>query len=365
MDFQELSVLLTNYPMLIVAILLVGIVIFVNGWTDAPNAIASCISTRVISPKAAILMAAFFNFLGVLSMFFISKATAETLTNMVDFGSDYSMALNALAAGMVGVVIYGVLARYFGIPSSESHALIAGLTGAALAAMSFGKDASIPFGIDSGWVKTIFGLVFSCVFGFVLGFLMTKLIEVLFKKLKRSKANKLFKNLEVLSGASMAYAHGAQDGMKFIGVLFLAIELAAKDYNFNNPSANLAETISTSNSLWWLALLVSLIMGFGTSIGGYRIIKKVGMGIVKLEPYQGFASDFTSSIGIFVSTLFGIPISTTQVKTSSILGVGATKGVKHVNRNVALEMVLTRLFTFPGCGLIGYIFASIFIAIFA
>ena len=157
----------------------------------------------------------------------------------------------------------------------------------------------------------------------------------------------------------MAYVHGAQDGLKFIGVLFLAIELAAKA---KDPTSTIA--LSNDSSLWWLAIIVALIMGLGTSIGGYKIIKKVGMGMANLEPYQGFVTDTTSAIGILLSTLFGLPVSTTQVKTVSILGVGATRGIKRVKWSIAKEMVLTWLCTFPGCGIIGYIITLIFISIF-
>lgn len=358
MSLADFVNLISNTPMLIVAIILVIGVVFINGWTDAPNAIATCISTRCIKPKTAIIMAAIFNFLGVLTMFFISKQTAETISNMVDFGTQYSLALDALCAGMVGVIVWGVLAWAFGIPSSESHALIAGITGAGLAAMTMGLDAKIAFGPTSSWALTLYGLVLSCFFGFFIGYLVIQSIRGICKKMDRNKTRPFFKYAEVCSGAAMAYVHGAQDGLKFIGVLFLAIELAFKA---NDPSSSIA--LSNDSSLWWLAIITALVMGLGTSIGGYKIIKKVGMGMVKLEAYEGFATDFTSAIGILISTLFGVPVSTTQVKTFSILGVGASKGIKRVNWNIALEMVMTWVCTFPGCGIIGYIFTLIFIAV--
>lgn len=358
MSIEYIFSLFSSSPMLIVATILVLGVIFINGWTDAPNAIATCISTRCIKPKVAIVMAAIFNFLGVLTMFFISKQTAETISNMVDFGTNYAVALDALCAGMVGVIVWGILAWAFGIPSSESHALIAGITGSGLAAMTLGLDAKIQFGPTSSWAFTIYGLILSCIFGFVVGFLVTKTIQIICRNINRNKTRPFFKYAEIVSGAGMAYVHGAQDGLKFIGVLFLAIELASKA---KNPDMNIQ--LSNDSSLWWLAIVVALVMGLGTSIGGYKIIKKVGMGMVSLEPYEGFATDFTSAIGILISTLFGIPVSTTQVKTFSIIGVGSTKGLKKVKWSTAYEMVLTRLFTFPGCGIIGYILTLIFIAI--
>ena len=364
MDLGQVFTLIKEYPMLLLALFLVFGVIFINGWTDAPNAIATSISTKAIKPKKAIIMAAIFNFLGVFTMFFLSTATADTISSMVDFGTDYLMALNALSAGMIGVISWGVIAWIFGIPSSESHALIAGITGAGLAAISLGKDASIPFGPDSSWAKTIYGLILSCVFGFVVGYLVTKLIELIFKRANRNKTRPFFRYAQIVSGAGMAYVHGAQDGLKFIGVIFLAISLAAKQYNLEAGREIMQTNFSGEPSLWYLAIIVALIMGLGTSIGGYRIIKKVGMGMVNLEPYQGFATDFTSAIGIFASTFLGIPVSTTQVKSVSILGVGCTRSLKKVNWGTAKEMILTWLFTFPGCGLIGYLFALLFIAVF-
>ena len=358
MGIQEIFSLIGNTPFLIVAVILVFGVIFINGWTDAPNAIATCISTRCIKPKAAIVMAAIFNFLGVLTMFFLSKKTAETISGMVDFGSNAEMALIALCAGMIGVIVWGILAWAFGIPSSESHALIAGITGAGLAAMTMGLNAEIKFGPTSSWALTLYGLVLSCFFGFFVGLGVTRVIQGICRNMNRNKTRPFFKYAEVCSGAAMAYVHGAQDGLKFIGVLFLAIELAAKA---KDPSSTVL--LSNDSSLWWLAIIVALIMGTGTSIGGYKIIKKVGMGMVNLEPYEGFATDFTSSIGILISTLFGVPVSTTQVKTFAILGVGASKGIRRVKWSVAGEMVMTWVCTFPGCGLIGYIITLIFIAI--
>jgi Phosphate/sulphate permeases len=359
MNIIELFSLMAKHPSLIFTTLMILGVVFINGWTDAPNAIATCISTKVIRPKKAIIMAAIFNFLGVLVMFFASSAVAETIANMVDFGDNYSVALNALCAGMIGVIAWGVIAWMFGIPSSESHALIAGITGAGLAAMTLGyQGVEIKFGYDSSWAFVIYGLILGCIFGFVVGWCVDKLIVLICHKMNRNHTRPFFKYAEIGSGAAMAFVHGAQDGLKFVGVFFLAVKLASQ---IDNPDTII--TISNDPSFWYLALIVSLVMGIGTSIGGYKIIKKVGMGMAHLEPYEGFATDATSAIGIFLATFFGIPVSTTQVKSFSILGVGATKGLNKVNWNIAGEMVLTWICTFPGAGLIGYIFTLIFLSI--
>lgn len=346
-DFASFLSQLVQNPMLLVTVILTLAVILVNGWTDAPNAIATAISTRAIAPRPAIIMAAFFNFLGILVMTTINKTVAETIYNMVDFGDNSHEALVALCAAMVAIVLWAVAAWVFGIPTSESHALIAGLTGAAIA-MHGGLS-----GVNgSEWVRVIYGLVLSTLLGFAMGFVVVKLIELLFRRANRKKTNGFFKNAQVGGAAAMAFMHGAQDGQKFIGVFLLGMALA------NGQTDAASFTIP-----FWLILLCSIIMGLGTSIGGYRIIKAVGMDMVKLETYQGFAADIAGAGCLLIATLTGIPVSTTHTKTTAIMGVGAAKRIRSVDWSVVQEMVLTWVLTFPGCGLIGFIIAKIFVAI--
>lgn len=346
-DFASFLSQLVQNPMLLVTVILTLAVILVNGWTDAPNAIATAISTRAIAPRAAIIMAAVFNFLGILVMTAINKTVAETIYNMVDFGDNSHEALVALCAAMVAIVLWAVAAWVFGIPTSESHALIAGLTGAAIA-MHGGLS-----GVNgSEWVKVIYGLVLSTLLGFAMGFAVVKLIELLFRHANRKKTNGFFKNAQVGGAAAMAFMHGAQDGQKFIGVFLLGMALA------NGQTDAASFTIP-----FWLILLCSIVMGLGTSIGGYRIIKAVGMDMVKLETYQGFAADIAGAGCLLLSSLTGIPVSTTHTKTTAIMGVGAAKRIRSVDWSVVQEMVLTWVLTFPGCGLIGFIIAKIFVAI--
>ena len=182
MNFQDIFVLMSEYPILILCLLLVLGVVFVNGWTDAPNSIATCISTKSIKPKYALIMAAICNLLGVLVAFFFLDAVAYTIQDMVDFSmASPNDALVALSAGMLGVCAWGVLTWYFGIPSSESHSLIGGLTGAGLACMTLNLNVSIPFGPTSSWALTLYGLFGSILFGFFVGLGFTKLIQFIFK----------------------------------------------------------------------------------------------------------------------------------------------------------------------------------------
>ena len=276
-------------PIMLITVLLTLGVIFVNGWTDAPNAIATCIGTRCMNVRSAIMMSAVFNFLGVLIMTHINSSVASTISNMVDFGGNTHEALIALCAALFSIVVYSTGASFLGIPTSESHSLIAGLTGAAIA------------------IHQIFG------------------------------------------AAAMSFMHGAQDGQKFIGVLFLGLAFS------NGESSVHGMEIPV-----WLMLLCSVVMALGTSVGGEKIIKSVGMDMVKLEKYQGFAADLSAAFCLLLSSVGGIPVSTTHTKTSAIMGVGAVKRLSAINFGVVKDMMLTWVFTFPGCGLISFVMAKLF-----
>ena len=335
-------------PMLLITVLFTLGVIFVNGWTDAPNAIATCVTTRCLSPRKAIIMSAVFNFFGVFIMTQINSSVASTISNMVDFGVDTHNAMIALCAALFSIVVYSVAASFFGIPTSESHSLIAGLSGAAIA-IQHGTG-----GINgSEWVKVLYGLVLSLVLGFLTGWIVCKVITIICQGIERRAANSFFRYAQIAGAAAMSFMHGAQDGQKFIGVLFLGIAFA----NGQNSVTGMAIPV-------WLMLLCSIVMALGTSVGGEKIIKSVGMDMVKLERYQGFAADVSGALCLLYSSLFGIPVSTTHTKTSSIMGGGAVKRLSAINFGVVKDMMLTWIFTFPGCGFISFVIAKIFMYIF-
>lgn len=335
-------------PIMAVAVLLTLGVIFVNGWTDAPNAIATAVTTRSINIRPAIIMSAVFNFLGVLLMTMINSSVASTISNMVDFGTDTQMALVALCAALFSIVVYSVGASIFGIPTSESHSLIAGLTGAALAVQG-GLD-----GVNGQeWIKVIYGLVLSLALGFALGWGICKALTIICANMDRRRTNKAFKYAQIFGAAAMSFMHGAQDGQKFIGVLLLGVAFC----NGQPDLVNAAIPI-------WLMMLCSITMGVGTSVGGEKIIKSVGMDMVKLETFQGFSADLAGTACILLSTLTGIPVSTTHTKTSAIMGVGAVKRLSAINFSVVKDMMLTWVFTFPGCGLISFVMAKVFMMVF-
>lgn len=335
-------------PILAVTVLLTLGVIFVNGWTDAPNAIATAVTTRSINIRPAIIMSAVFNFLGVLLMTMINSSVASTISNMVDFGTDTQMALVALCAALFSIVVYSVGASIFGIPTSESHSLIAGLTGAALAVQG-GLD-----GVNGQeWIKVIYGLVLSLALGFALGWGICKALTIICANMDRRRTNKAFKYAQIFGAAAMSFMHGAQDGQKFIGVLLLGVAFCNGQPDLVNASIPI-----------WLMMLCSITMGVGTSVGGEKIIKSVGMDMVKLETFQGFSADLAGAACILLSTLTGIPVSTTHTKTSAIMGVGAVKRLSAINFSVVKDMMLTWVFTFPGCGLISFVMAKVFMMVF-
>ena len=346
LSFQYFWAQLTQNPLLLLSVILTLGVILVNGWTDAPNAIATCVVTRCMSARAAILMAAVFNFLGVFLMTKINATVAETITKMVDFGTNSHEAIVALSAAMFAIVTWATLAWVFGIPTSESHALIAGLTGSAIA-----LHGSLA-GVNGGWVKVLYGIVISVVLGFGLGWLVCKIVTKIFYHAQRQKTEPVFKFAQIFGAACMSFMHGAQDGQKFMGVILLCVFLS----NGQTPEAVVPPE--------WLMLICSLVMGLGTAIGGKKIIKSVGMDMVKLEKYQGFSADIAASLSLLFCSVFSLPVSTTHAKTTSIMGVGAVKRLKAINFSVVKEMGLTWILTFPGCGLIGFLMTKLFIWLF-
>lgn len=337
-----ISVLFTN-PLMLVVILLVLAVILVNGATDAANAIATVVSTRCMKPGASIAMAAICNFLGLVCMTAISTAVADTISHMVNFGGDSQHALMALMAAMVAIIVWGVAAWALGIPTSQSHSLIAGLTGAAIA-LQGGMD-----GVNVGeWMKVIYGLFVSTLLGFGLGWLLSKMLAFMFRSVDRYKAETFFSGAQIGAAALLAFMHGAQDGQKFLGIAMTAILL---DAGLSGEGVGFP---------LWLMLMCSLTMGLGTALGGKRIIKSVAMEMTKLEKYQGFAASLAASLCILLSTLTGLPVSTTHTKTTAIMGVGAAKRFSSVKWGVAKDMVWTWVLTFPGCGLMGFLLAKLF-----
>ncbi|NCB62753.1 MAG: inorganic phosphate transporter [Clostridia bacterium] len=332
-------------PRLCVVVVLTLAVILVNGWTDAPNAIATAVSTGALSFRAAVRLAAVCNLLGVVFMTAVNASVAETIYSIVDFGGKTGDALTALCAALTAIVLWATAAWFFGIPTSESHALVAGVSGAALALQ--GGFSNLHF---EAWGKVLWGLALSVGLGYLLGVWCLRLLLRLLPK----AAPRAFRRLQVAGAALMAFLHGAQDGQKFIGVFLLGVALAQGRTDTETFLIPL-----------WLMVLCALVMALGTSIGGKRIIDTVGRDMVSLDPRQGFAADLAGGVCLLASTVMGLPVSTTHTKTAAILGAGAAAHPGQVNRRVARSIVLTWVFTFPGCGLVGYFTARVFLLLFS
>ena len=318
-------------PILFVILVLIIGVTAVSGATDAPNAIATVVSTRCLKPNVAIGLAAVFNFVGLVGMTFISTAVAKTMFGMVDFSGNTDAALLALVAAMIGAIGWGIFCWFFGIPCSKSHSLIAGITGGAVAM--------------NGWA----GVVPSLLAGFALGWVFTKVIERVFAMVNRQTANTAFTVIQDLCALALSFLHGAQDGQKFMSIAMLGIALS---FGSSTPDAG--------GFPLWVMITCSLAISAGTVVGGKRIIKSVGMDMVKLEKYQGVAANFSTVFTLLFASLTGMPVSTGHCNTSAIMGVGASKSIKRVNWSIAKNMLLAWIITFPACGLIGFALAKLF-----
>lgn len=323
---------------LIIVLLLVLGAEFVNGWTDAPNAIATVISTRVMSRSSAVAMAVVFNIIGVFS----GTAVAATIgKGIID-----SNAVNpeTIGAALLGIIIWSSVAAQFGMPTSESHALVSGLAGAALAVA--GPDALLWV----GWKKVIIGLFLSGVVGFAFAFLFTRLLRRAFAASVPSSTGKAFRRWQIITAAFLAFNHGSNDGQKFVGVFTLVLLLGGVITTFHVPV--------------WVIVLCALVMGLGTSVGGWKIIQEMGMRMVDLKPWQGFSAQVAAGCTIFFASRFGIPLSTTHTIITSMMGVAASRNPKHVRWDIAGKVVSAWVLTFPICGIIAYVTAYIIKHIF-
>jgi PiT family inorganic phosphate transporter len=306
---------------LMVVLLLVLAAEFVNGWTDAPNAIATVVSTRVLSPQNALIMASVLNAFGA---FYGIKVAATIGKGIV---KAEVIALPTIAAAMTAIVIWSTLAWWKGLPTSESHGLVASLTGAGFAAA--GVDALL----WDGWEKVLIGLLFSTFLGFGGGLLLMVMIYRLFFRARPETVRRWFGKLQVISAAFMAFSHGSNDGQKFIGVFTLTMLLGGLIPEFAVP--------------YWVILLCALTMAVGTAIGGWRIVRTMGLRLTKLQPVQGFAAETSAAATITLASFFGIPLSTTHTINTAIMGVGATRRLSAVRWGVGGEIVTAWILTFP------------------
>lgn len=312
--------------LLIITILIVFFALafdFINGFHDTANAIATSVSTKALKPRHAIILAAVMNFVGAMTF----TGVAKTITK--DIVDPFTLPNGSIVimAALISAIIWNLVTWYFGIPSSSSHALIGSIAGAAIAAAGF---ASIKWG---GFLKIIEALILSPILAFGVGYLVYTIIKIVFKNNNLTKTNKQFRRIQILTAAVQSYAHGTNDAQKAMGIITLA--LIANGY-----------TESTDIQLW-VQISCALAMGLGTSIGGWKIIKTVGGKIMKIRPINGVAADLTGAAIIFGATLIHLPVSTTHVISSSILGVGSAHRIKGVKWGTAQRMIITWFITLP------------------
>lgn len=328
LSFFEFIKTALRSPPLTAALLLTLGVIFVNGWTDAPNAIASCVCSKTLSMRRAVALAAVCNLSGTLIMTALNSSVAKNIFDAAELsGSRYGRA--ALCAALSSVIILAVGAWVFGIPTSESHAIISALVGAALACGAKIRARVI--------IYTLIGLVLSVAGGFAAGFFLYSALK------RRPPKPKAMRRLQIAGAALMSFMHGAQDGQKFISVFMVAVSLSGNLSGFGIPL--------------WVSLLCSLTMALGTALGGGRIIRTVGQKMVKLDLLQGVCADIAGSISLFASTCLGLPVSTTHAKTSSMMGCGFAD--TSLDSATAFEMCAAWVITFPACFIMGYVFTRL------
>jgi PiT family inorganic phosphate transporter len=329
---------------------------YINGFHDAANAIATVVSTKVLTPRQAIMLAAFFNLVGALAGTAVASTIGKGLvdTNVVTMVTIFS--------GLVGAIVWNLVTWWLGLPSSSSHALIGGLCGAALASADGNwnvlhwatTDAK---GAAAGlWPKVVLPMITSPLIGFFGGAFLMFLLTMCIHRLTPRVVNGVFGKLQMVSASFMAYSHGSNDAQKTMGIIALALFTGTKTGAFKDLPEWAAFLRAPEFVVdKWVIILCALTMAAGTAAGGWRIIRTLGHKMVKMQPVHGFAAETTAAGIIHVASTFGIPLSTTHAITTSIMGVGAVKRFGAVKWGVVERIVWAWIFTLPVCGLIGFL----------
>jgi len=327
----------------VVAIVVVALVFdFINGFHDSANSIATIVGTRVLNPVAAVIWAAFFNFIAA---FFFTTAVAKAIgKGLIDLNI---VTPSVILAGLVGAIVWDLITWAYGIPSSSSHALIGGYAGAAIAKAGM---AAVLWG--KKWIETLSFIVVSPLFGLTLGFLLMVLVYWTFSRTSPSRVNKVFKRGQLVSSAMFSLAHGSNDAQKTMGIivgLLVSVEpLLAKETGW---LARLYVPNADHIPLW-VVLSAHTAIALGTLFGGWRIVHTMGSRITKLRPVGGFCAEGAGAISIIMATNLGIPVSTTHTITGAIVGVGATNRLSAVRWGIAGRIVWAWVLTIPASGLV-------------
>jgi inorganic phosphate transporter, PiT family len=328
---------------------------YINGFHDAANAIATVVSTRVLTPRQAIVLAAFFNLLGA----FIGVSVAKTIANgLVDASAVTQV---TVLAALTGAIIWNLITWWLGLPSSSSHALIGGLCGAAIAT-SGGNWQVLHWSVRTAsgahaglWPKVVAPMVTSPVIGFFVAALVMMLLFMVLRKATPRFVNSVFGRAQILSASVMGLSHGSNDAQKTMGIMTLAIVTATHGGVFDHLPPWAAFLHHPSSDIpWWVIVACALTMAAGTAGGGWRIIRTMGHKMVKLQPVNGFAAETSAAAVILTASHYGIPLSTTHVISTSIMGVGATKRFGAVKWGVVGRIVWAWVLTLPVTALIGF-----------
>jgi len=332
---------------LFIVILAIGFGV-VNGFNDAANAIAAPVGSRSISLRNAIILAAFFNLAGAATGLEVARTIGDgILTRQVIAQFEYVPVLAALAS----VIVWGAIATYYGLPISITHGFIAGLAASGIALA--GSEAVI-------WNKMLrvgSSVAIAPVLGFIGGFALMVILFWLFRRSTPDRMRVLFGPLQWLTTAFLAYSHGKNDGQMPIGVIAMALVTYYQQIGQVGQASAVWSEIALGGKFWWVIILSALAISAGTAIGGWRVIRTVGMKVTALEPVHGFAAQASAASVIEIASHFGIPVSTTHCASSAIMGVGATRRLSAVRWGVAGNIVAAWILTFPICGALGYLFA--------
>ncbi len=326
----------TNHMLLLIITVLVALAFdFLNGFHDAANSIATVVSTRVLSPKLAVLWAAFFNFVAA---FFLGTAVAKTIGQGMIRVSEVTQFV--VIAGLVGAIVWDLLTWWWALPTSSSHALIGGYAGAAIMRSGFGVI------IPAGWSKTLVFILVAPLMGLVLGFSFMVAIFWLLRNKAPQRVDAWFRRLQLLSAAAYSIGHGGNDAQKTMGIV--ATALFGSGYLTRSELAG-----SWGRFHWPIILAAHAAIALGTYFGGWRIVHTMGSRITKLKPVGGFCAETAGAITLFSASLAGIPVSTTHTITGAIVGVGATTRLSAVRWGIARRIVVAWILTIPASGLVG------------
>jgi len=319
-----------------------------NGFHDTANAIATVVSTKVLTPRLAILWATAWNLVGALS----GTAVAATIgKGMVD---THVVTLPTVLGALLGAIVWNLLTWWLGLPSSSSHALIGGLCGAALA--SSGGDWNVLKWSTGLWPKVVLPMVISPLLGFAIGALFMSILTVILRRVTPRMVNLIFGKAQVVSAGFMGYSHGSNDAQKTMGIITLALVTGTHAGIFAHVPrwAGFLRVAEFKTVPWWVILMCATTMAAGTAAGGWRIIRTMGQRMVKLQPVNGFAAETTAALIISSASALGVPVSTTHVISTSIMGVGATKRLSAVKWGVVERIVWAWVLTLPITALLGF-----------